>query len=93
VVGGPVVVKRVEKKTSVAGQFTVKFKSETHFWTTKLNEEDYGVDKYCTLPFTRLRFAKSRLNAMITFLNRLTFFDDTRSDLTEVQVTDKSYKS
>ena len=43
------VVKRVEKKTSVAGHFTVKFESETHFWTTKLNEEDYGVDKYCTL--------------------------------------------
>ena len=38
-------VKRVEKKKSVAGQFAVKYKSETYFWTQKLNKEDYGVDK------------------------------------------------
>ena len=43
------VVKSVEKKKSVAGQFAVKYKSETYCWTQKLSREDYGVDKYwCT---------------------------------------------
>jgi uncharacterized membrane protein len=42
------VVKSVEKKKSVAGQFAVKYKSETYCWTKKLNREDYGVGKYCT---------------------------------------------
>jgi hypothetical protein len=35
----------VEKKKSVAGQFAVKYKSETYCRTQKLNREDYGVDK------------------------------------------------
>ena len=37
------VVKSVEKKKSVAGQFAVKYKSETYCRTQKLNKEDYGV--------------------------------------------------
>jgi hypothetical protein len=40
------VVKRVEKKQSVAGQFAVNYMSETYCWTQKLNRKDYGVDKY-----------------------------------------------
>jgi hypothetical protein len=68
------VVKTVEKKKSVAGQFAVKYKQ-------KLNREDYGVHKYwgtsCCFKrvntvrfinnvrsldqFCRLRFAISRL--------------------------------
>jgi len=36
------VVKTVEKKKSVAGQFAVKYKQ-------KLNREDYGVHKYWVL--------------------------------------------
>ena len=40
----PGVVKSVEKKKSVAGQFAVKYKSETYCWTQKLREY-YGVDK------------------------------------------------
>ena len=37
-------VKSVEKKKSVAGQFAVKYsKSETYCWTKNLNMEDYGV--------------------------------------------------
>jgi len=43
------VVKSVQKKKSVAGQFSVKYKSETCCWTQKLKEEDYGVDKYWVL--------------------------------------------
>ncbi len=43
------VVKSVEKKKSVAGQFAVKYMSETYSWTSKLNREDYGVDKYWIL--------------------------------------------
>ena len=39
------VVKSVEKKKSVAGQFAVKYKSETSCWTQKLNREGYGVHK------------------------------------------------
>ena len=40
-----------EKKKSVAGQFTaVKYRSETYWWTQKLNREDYGVDKYWVIP-------------------------------------------
>ena len=39
------VMKSVEKKESVAGQFAVKCKSETYCWTQKLNRKDYGVDK------------------------------------------------
>ncbi len=35
-----------KKKKSVGGQFTVKYRSETHSWTKKLIREDYGVDKY-----------------------------------------------
>jgi hypothetical protein len=37
------------KKKSVAGQFAVKYKSETHRWTKKLNRKDYGVDQYWVL--------------------------------------------
>jgi len=33
------VVKSVEKKKSVAGQFAVKYKSETYCWTKKLNRD------------------------------------------------------
>jgi hypothetical protein len=34
-------------KKRVAGQFVaVKYRSETYYWTQKLNREDYGVDKY-----------------------------------------------
>jgi hypothetical protein len=40
------VVKSVEKKKIVAGQFEVKYRSETYCWTQKLNREDYDVDKY-----------------------------------------------
>jgi hypothetical protein len=40
------VLKSVDKKKSVAGQFAVKYESETYCWTQKLNREDYGVDKY-----------------------------------------------
>ena len=39
------VVKRVERKKSVAGQFAVKYQSDTYCWTKKLNQEDYRVDK------------------------------------------------
>jgi hypothetical protein len=39
------VVKSVEKKKSVAGQFAVKYQTETHCWTKELNREDYGVHK------------------------------------------------
>ena len=43
-VGGVGVLKSVEKKRSVADQFAVKYcKSETYFWTQKLNKEDYGL--------------------------------------------------
>jgi hypothetical protein len=38
-------VKSVEKKKSVAGQFAVKYESQTYCWTKKLNRQDYGVDK------------------------------------------------
>ena len=44
-------VKSVEKKKSVAGQFVVKYMSETYYWTQKLNKEDYGVDKYWVICF------------------------------------------
>jgi hypothetical protein len=37
------------KNKSVAGQFAVKYRSETYCWTPKLNREDYGVDKYWVL--------------------------------------------
>jgi hypothetical protein len=43
------VVKSVEKKKSVAGQFAVKYKLETYCWTQKLNKEDCRVDKYWVL--------------------------------------------
>ena len=36
------VVKSVEKKQSVAGHFALKDKSETYWWTKKLNNGDYG---------------------------------------------------
>ena len=42
-------VKSVEKNKSVAGQFAVKYKSETYCWTKKRNRDDYGVDKYFLL--------------------------------------------
>ncbi len=39
-----------KKKKSVPDQFTVvKYRSETYYWTQKLNREDYGVDKYWVL--------------------------------------------
>ena len=43
------VMKSVEKKESVAGQFAVKYTSGTYCWTKKLKKEDYGVDKYWVL--------------------------------------------
>ena len=43
------VLKSVEKKKSVAGQFTVKYKSETYCWTQKPNKKDYGLNKYWVL--------------------------------------------
>ena len=39
----------MEKENSVAGQFAVKYMSETYCWTQKLNRGDYGVDKYFLL--------------------------------------------
>jgi len=39
------VVKSVEKKKSVAGQFAVKYTPGTHCWTKNSKKEDYGVDK------------------------------------------------
>jgi hypothetical protein len=39
------VVKSVEKKKTVAGQFAVKDQTET-FCCKKLSKEDYGLDKY-----------------------------------------------
>ena len=39
-----------KKKKSVADQFVVvKYKSETYWWTKKLNREDNGLDKYRVL--------------------------------------------
>ncbi len=36
-----------KKNKGVSGKFaTVKYKSETYWWTQKPNREDYGVDKY-----------------------------------------------
>ena len=45
------VVKSVEKKDSesVAGQFAVKYKSETYCWTKQLIKQDYGFVKYWVL--------------------------------------------
>jgi hypothetical protein len=40
------VVKSLETKKRVAGQFAVKYKNEASCWTHSLNKEDYGVDKY-----------------------------------------------
>ncbi len=37
------------EKKSVTDQCTVKYKSETYNWTAKLNQADYGVDKYWVL--------------------------------------------
>jgi hypothetical protein len=39
----------VDKKKIVAGQFSVKYKLETNYWTQKLNRQDYGVGKYWVL--------------------------------------------
>jgi hypothetical protein len=47
------VVKSVENNKSVAGQFAVKYKPETHFWTQKLNKQDYGVDKHWVLAIVK----------------------------------------
>ncbi len=41
-------MKSVEKKKSVAVQFEVKYESETYSSTQKLNQENYGFDKYYT---------------------------------------------
>ncbi len=38
--------KSVKKKKIVVDQFALKYKSETYYWTRKLNRDDYGVDKY-----------------------------------------------
>ena len=53
----------LKKKKSVAGQFAVvKYRSETFYWTQKLNREDYEVDKFWVLLlfFARMRFEMSR---------------------------------
>jgi hypothetical protein len=47
------VVKSVENKKSVAGQFAVKYKPETYLWTQKLNKQDYGVDKHWVLDIVK----------------------------------------
>ena len=57
------VVKSVEKKKSVAGQFAVKYRSGTNCWNQKLYREDFGVHKYWVLlavvkEYTLLRFNK-----------------------------------
>jgi len=39
---GDGMVKSVEKKKSIAGQFEVKYKDDTFCWTKKLSKEDYG---------------------------------------------------
>jgi hypothetical protein len=41
--------KRVEKKERVAGQFAVKYKTETTCWTKKLSRQDYGIHKCFSL--------------------------------------------
>ena len=42
-------MKSVEKKKkSVVVQFEVKYESETYSSTQKLNQENYGFDKYYT---------------------------------------------
>ena len=33
----------------VAGQFAVKYMSETTCWTHSLNKQDYGIDQYSVL--------------------------------------------
>ena len=43
------VVRSLETKKRVAGQFAVKYKKEASCWTHSLNKEDYGVDKYFLL--------------------------------------------
>jgi len=41
-----------KKKKSVAGQFAaVRYRTETYYWTQKLNREDYGVDNYWVLVY------------------------------------------
>ena len=40
---------QAERKEQVAGQFAVKYKTETTCWTQKLNKEDYGRDKFLIL--------------------------------------------
>ena len=42
-------VKSVERKESVAGQFAVQYMTQTLFWTNKISQEDYGIDKYWVL--------------------------------------------
>jgi hypothetical protein len=43
------VLRSLETKKRVAGQFAVKYKKEASCWTHSLNKEDYGVDKYWVL--------------------------------------------
>jgi hypothetical protein len=42
-------VKSVDERENVAGQFAVKYKTETFSWTNKISKEDYGIDKYWVL--------------------------------------------
>ncbi len=51
------VVKSVEKKKSVAGQFALKYESETYCWNKKLNKapEYDGGDKYWVLLGCKLK--------------------------------------
>ena len=42
-------VNSVERNESVAGQFAVKYKTETLSWTNKVSKEDYGKGKYWVL--------------------------------------------
>jgi len=51
-----------EQKKSVAGQFAGKYKSETYFWTQKLNRDDCGVHKYW-VPLAVVNF-KLRVNTV-----------------------------
>ena len=39
----------LSEKKKVACQFAVKYRSETHSRTKKVNREDYGVDKHWVL--------------------------------------------
>jgi hypothetical protein len=60
-----------KKRRTVVDQFAVvKYRSETNFWTQKLNREYYGVDRYF-FAFSWLRFETQP--AEITIFNQMRF--------------------